>query len=94
VAEKADPFTRPRLLDLAKRYEAKDNSSGSIRAVAAPQPGLDALRRLRRSMTKGDQVRRLQRHGPPAGARDRARQQDLYGPLREVRRQGRLPKAR
>jgi hypothetical protein len=29
LAEKADPFTRRRLLDLAKRYEAKGGASGS-----------------------------------------------------------------
>lgn len=33
---------------------------------------------------------RLQRHGAPTGARDRARPQDLSGPLREVWRQGTL----
>jgi hypothetical protein len=33
LAEKADPFTRRRLLDLAKRYDAKIKPGGSARPV-------------------------------------------------------------
>ncbi|MHB0773469.1 hypothetical protein [Bradyrhizobium sp. 5.13L] len=37
IAEKADPFTRRRLLDLAKRYDAKGGSSRS-RPTERPLP--------------------------------------------------------
>jgi hypothetical protein len=33
LAKKADPFTRRRLLDLAKRYDAKSRPSGSVRPL-------------------------------------------------------------
>jgi hypothetical protein len=36
IAEKADPFTRRRLLDLAKRYDAK--GSPASRPVATERP--------------------------------------------------------
>ena len=37
-AEKADPFTRRRLLDLAKRYDAKGKPSGIVRLPPRPTP--------------------------------------------------------
>lgn len=36
LAEKADPFTRRRLLDLAKRYDAK-SKPGSTRPLPPPR---------------------------------------------------------
>lgn len=37
LAEKADPFTRRRLLDLAKRYDAKSKPLGSARPSPPPR---------------------------------------------------------
>lgn len=37
LAEKADPFTRRRLLDLAKRYDAKSKPLGSARPSPLPR---------------------------------------------------------
>ncbi|WGD55287.1 hypothetical protein QA641_16270 [Bradyrhizobium sp. CB1650] len=37
LAEKADPFTRRRLLELAKRYDAKRKPGGSARPLPPPQ---------------------------------------------------------
>ncbi|QQO12567.1 hypothetical protein JJB99_24255 [Bradyrhizobium diazoefficiens] len=37
LAEKADPFTRRRLLDLAKRYDAKSKPGGSARPSPPPR---------------------------------------------------------
>lgn len=37
LAEKADPFTRRRLLDLAKRYDAKGKPPGSARPLPPPR---------------------------------------------------------
>ncbi|RXH05951.1 hypothetical protein [Bradyrhizobium vignae] len=37
LAEKADPFTRRRLLDLAKRYDAKSKPAGSARPLPPPR---------------------------------------------------------
>lgn len=37
LAEKADPFTRRRLLDLAKRYDAKSKPGGSARPLPPPR---------------------------------------------------------
>jgi hypothetical protein len=41
IAEQADPFTRRRLLDLAKRYDSKGSpvsrSGGTERALPAPR---------------------------------------------------------
>src|SRR5437763_16304020 len=53
LAEKADPFTRRRLLDLAKRYGRQEQARRQRQAAAASahQPARHALRR--RSMRKG-----------------------------------------
>lgn len=37
LAEAADPFTRRRLLDLAKRYDAKSKPAGSVRPLPPPR---------------------------------------------------------
>ncbi|WP_230646767.1 hypothetical protein [Bradyrhizobium sp. Leaf401] len=37
LAEKADPFTRRRLLDLAQRYDLKSRPSGSARPLPPPR---------------------------------------------------------
>ncbi|MGY8706085.1 hypothetical protein RAD16_10125 [Bradyrhizobium sp. 18BD] len=37
LADKADPFTRRRLLDLAKRYDAKSKPAGSSRPLPPPR---------------------------------------------------------
>lgn len=37
LAEKADPFTRRRLLDLAKRYDAKAKPGSSARPLPPPR---------------------------------------------------------
>lgn len=37
LAEKADPFTRRRLLDLAKSYDAKSKPGGSARPLPPPR---------------------------------------------------------
>jgi hypothetical protein len=37
LAEKADPFTRRRLLGLAKRYDAKIKPGGSARPLPPPR---------------------------------------------------------
>ncbi|WGD52420.1 hypothetical protein QA641_00230 [Bradyrhizobium sp. CB1650] len=37
LAEKADPFTRRRLLDLAKRYEARSKPGGNTRPLPPPR---------------------------------------------------------
>ncbi|QAU48862.1 hypothetical protein [Bradyrhizobium guangzhouense] len=38
LAEKADPFTRRRLLDLAKRYDAKGGQTSRPAAAERPLP--------------------------------------------------------
>jgi hypothetical protein len=38
IAEKADPFTRRRLLDLAKRYDAKGSPASRSGATERPLP--------------------------------------------------------
>jgi len=38
IAEQADPFTRGRLLDLAKRYDAKGNPTARSGATERPLP--------------------------------------------------------
>lgn len=38
IAEKADPFTRRRLLDLAKRYDAKGGQASRPSAAERPLP--------------------------------------------------------
>ncbi|MCK1710825.1 MULTISPECIES: hypothetical protein [unclassified Bradyrhizobium] len=38
LAEKADPFTRRRLLDLAKRYDAEGGSSRPASSLERPLP--------------------------------------------------------
>ncbi|OSI23408.1 hypothetical protein [Bradyrhizobium canariense] len=38
IAQKADPFTCRRLLDLAKRYEAKSNPASRSGATERPLP--------------------------------------------------------
>ncbi|SDJ93028.1 hypothetical protein SAMN05216338_10743 [Bradyrhizobium sp. Rc2d] len=37
LAEKADPFTRRRLLDLAKRYDAKSKPAGNAKPLPPPR---------------------------------------------------------
>lgn len=37
LAERADPFTRRRLLDLAKRYDAKSKPGASARPLPPPR---------------------------------------------------------
>ncbi|MVT50076.1 hypothetical protein GPL17_06185 [Bradyrhizobium yuanmingense] len=37
LAERADPFTRRRLLDLAKRYDAKSKPGSSARPLPPPR---------------------------------------------------------
>ncbi|UWU75421.1 hypothetical protein N2603_36125 [Bradyrhizobium huanghuaihaiense] len=37
LAEKADPFTRRRLLDLAKRYDARSKPGGNTRPRPPPR---------------------------------------------------------
>ncbi|MEY9353423.1 hypothetical protein ABIG05_007862 [Bradyrhizobium japonicum] len=65
LAEKADPFTRRRLLGLAKKYDAKSRPSGSARPLptAGTTHASNAFLRHRRSLKKGR---------PPAGIRPRA----------------------
>lgn len=38
IAEKADPFTRRRLLELAKRYDAKGGQASRPAAIERPLP--------------------------------------------------------
>jgi hypothetical protein len=52
MAEKADPFTRRRLLGSGQEVRGQGQSFRK-HAATAHHPALDALRRLRRSMTKG-----------------------------------------
>jgi hypothetical protein len=61
IAEKADPFTRRRLLDLAKRYDAKGSPtsrSGSTERPlptprTAPPEGVPAVRQADESCVRG-----------------------------------------
>ena len=64
LAEKADPFTRRRLLDLAQRYELKSRPGSSRTALAAHarDPTDGALLRLRRSLIPGP-LSRYAKHG-------------------------------
>jgi hypothetical protein len=53
LAERADPFTRKRLLNLADSYDAKGGSpSRASRAIDRPLP----LRTVRRGMKKDEPI--------------------------------------
>jgi hypothetical protein len=70
LAERADPFTRKRLLDLADSYDAKGGGlARASRAIEGPQPLPRAVPELRTSLARHEEGRALQGSGAtPAAA--------------------------